>query len=220
MRAAETFGMRGKKMQTELRVCAPAARLFAAGLGKHTLIPLQNGEVGVQGEEHCCICAYHSNYTASSLNKQAVHIINIPQTPFYSGCRVINKLQVGKRSCRGKQGICGSAAVTGHGLKVNAAVKIWPTKKKQSTTLKTKGSMRNRRKPRWLCDSHHIILTLRLVFKKREIGHMTFLTSKTAINVSGIPNIKEATQSEIRFVVSEVMPGRSGLTSPWRPALE
>lgn len=156
MRAAETFGMRGKKMQTELRVCAAAARLFAAGLGKNTLIPLQNGEVGVQGEHHGCICAYHSNYTASSLNKQAVHIINIPQTPFYSCCRVINKLQVGTRSCCGK---------TRH---LRFSHRHWPriegqrrsqdpnesrinkgqVKLKARHALKMKGSMRSRRKPR------------------------------------------------------------------------
>lgn len=51
----------------------------------NALILLQDGEVevgggGVQGVEHDCICAYHSNYTASRLNKQAGHIINIPQT--------------------------------------------------------------------------------------------------------------------------------------------
>lgn len=48
----------------------------------NALILLQDGgvEVGVQGVEHDCICAYHSNYTASRPNKQAGHIINIPQT--------------------------------------------------------------------------------------------------------------------------------------------
>lgn len=54
---------------------------FAACLGKHRFILLQ-AKIGVGwvgGAEHSCICAYHSNYTASSLNKQAVHIINIPE---------------------------------------------------------------------------------------------------------------------------------------------
>ena len=79
-------------------MCVCVCGCFSACLGKHTFILLQAAQDGVgvgglgwvgvwglQGAEHGCICAYHSNYTASSLNKQAAHIINIPQTRSQAG---------------------------------------------------------------------------------------------------------------------------------------